>query len=252
MVPLAEFSVETAIARGRIAEVSDDKVYTQNPSSASWRMGGFVLPNNRYTYFHMFELLTDMPLLIKTVGYLGFFIIVFAESGLLVGFFLPGDSLLFTAGVLASQDYLSIWILLPLAFLGAVAGDSVGYAFGRRVGPKIFTRDDSLFFHKDHIMRASRFYEVHGAKTIVIARFMPVVRTFAPIVAGVGKMHYPTFLFYNIIGGVLWGIGLLLAGYFLGSVIPNIDHYLLPIVAGIIFLSILPGTIHLVREYRRR
>ena len=147
----------------------------------------------------------DPVTILKTVGYLGMFAIVFAESGLLIGFFLPGDSLLFTAGMLASQGLLNIYILIPLTFIAAVLGDSVGYAFGYRVGPKIFKRGDSFFFHKDHLKRAEYFYEKYGSKTIVLARFMPVVRTFAPIVAGMGKMRYHKFLFYNIVGGVLWG-----------------------------------------------
>ncbi len=198
----------------------------------------------------MFDFLFDLVPLIKTAGYLGVFFIVFAESGLFIGFFLPGDSLLFTAGFLASQGYLNIWILATLAFVGAVLGDSVGYAFGKRMGPKIFTREDSIFFHKDHIMRAEKFYEAHGPKTIVLARFMPIVRTFAPIVAGIGHMRYRTFIFYNVIGGALWGIGLPFLGYLLGNTIPNIDRFLIPIIIGIIIVSALPPAWHVFREYR--
>src|SRR3989344_2710775 len=200
----------------------------------------------------MLELLLDPVLLIKTAGDVGLFAIIFAESGLLVGFFFPGDSLLFTAGFLASQDYLNIWLLVLLAFLGAVLGDSVGYAFGRRAGPKIFKREDSLFFHKDHIRKAEVFYEEHGPKTIVLARFLPVIRTFAPIVAGIGKMQYSTFLLYNIIGGALWGVGMPLLGYWLGSVVPNIDRYLVPIIVGIIVVSLLPTLWHGWKAYRAR
>ncbi|MBI4276652.1 VTT domain-containing protein [Candidatus Uhrbacteria bacterium] len=192
----------------------------------------------------MFDLIT----LIKTVGYIGLFGIIFAESGLFIGFFLPGDSLLFTAGFLASQGYLNIWILMIVTCIGAITGDSIGYTFGRKVGPSLFRREDSLFFHKDHIGRAQRFYEHHGKKTIVLARFVPIVRTFAPILAGVGSMHYPTFLFYNVIGGILWTIGLSALGYTLGAMIPNIDHYLLPIVLAIIALSMLPNVIALARD----
>jgi len=148
----------------------------------------------------------DLVALIKAAGYLGLFGIVFAESGLFVGFFLPGDSLLFTAGFLASQGFLNIWILAPLAFIAAILGDNFGYAFGRRVGPAIFTRERSLFFHKEYLERARIFYEAHGGKAIVLARFLPVIRTFAPILAGVGRMRWPTFLFYNVIGAVLWAI----------------------------------------------
>lgn len=196
----------------------------------------------------MFDLVT----LIKTVGYLGIFGMVFAESGLFFGFFFPGDSLLFTAGFLASQGYLEIWPLVILCFVAAVAGDSVGYAFGRRVGPKIFSREDSLFFHRDHLERAEKFYEAHGGKTIILARFMPVVRTFAPIVAGVGQMRYRRFLAYNIVGGFFWGIGLPLAGYFLGQTVPGIDQYLVPIILGIIIVSVLPGIIHILHDPRQR
>lgn len=190
----------------------------------------------------------DLINLVKTVGYLGLFGIVFAESGLLIGFFFPGDSLLFTAGFLASQKFLNFPILLLVVFVAAVTGDSLGYSFGRRVGPKIFTRADSLFFHKDHLERARSFYARHGGKTIILARFMPVVRTFAPILAGVGAMPYRTFLTYNFVGGLLWAIGLTSLGYFLGSVIPNIDRYLLPIIALIIFLSVLPSVIHILKN----
>lgn len=187
----------------------------------------------------------DLISLIKTAGYLGLFGIVFAESGLLIGFFLPGDSLLFTAGFLASQGFLNIWYLMPLLFIGAVLGDNVGYAFGYKVGPMLFTREESIFFHKDHLERARIFYEKYGKKAIVIARFMPGIRTFAPILAGVGKMHYPTFMTFNLIGGFLWGVGMPLLGYFLGNTIPGVDKYLLPIVLLIIFLSLLPSIIHI-------
>jgi len=190
----------------------------------------------------------DLVALIKAAGYLGLFGIVFAESGLFVGFFLPGDSLLFTAGFLASQGFLNIWILAPLAFIAAILGDNFGYAFGRRVGPAIFTRERSLFFHKEYLERARIFYEAHGGKAIVLARFLPVIRTFAPILAGVGRMRYSTFLFYNVIGAVLWAIGLTFLGFYLGNAIPNIDRYLVPIVLVIVIISSLPALLHLVRH----
>jgi len=190
----------------------------------------------------------DLVALIKAAGYLGLFGIVFAESGLFVGFFLPGDSLLFTAGFLASQGFLNIWILAPLAFIAAILGDNFGYAFGRRVGPAIFTRERSLFFHKEYLERARIFYEAHGGKAIVLARFLPVIRTFAPILAGVGRMRWPTFLFYNVIGAVLWAIGLTFLGFYLGNAIPNIDRYLVPIVLIIVIISSLPTLLHLVRH----
>jgi membrane-associated protein len=195
----------------------------------------------------------DLISLIKTAGYLGLFGIVFAESGLFIGFFLPGDSLLFTAGFLASQGFLNIWILAALTFVAAILGDNFGYAFGRKVGPVLFTKEDSILFHKDHLERARVFFAEHGAKTLVLARFLPVIRTFAPIVAGIGRMHYRTFFFYNVLGAVFWALGMTWLGYFLGSVIPNIDKYLIPIILAIIIVSILPTLIHIIknREYLR-
>lgn len=194
----------------------------------------------------------DLIPLIKTAGYVGIFGIVFAESGLFVGFFLPGDSLLFTAGFLASQGFLHIAVLIAACFFGAVLGDSFGYAFGRKVGPMIFKKEDSLLFHKDHLARAEEFYNTYGAKTIILARFVPIVRTFAPILAGVGRMSYPEFLAYNVIGGALWAIGLPLVGYYLGSAIPGVDQYLLPIVAGIIIVSVMPIVLHIAKDPAHR
>lgn len=196
----------------------------------------------------MFDLVT----FIKTIGYVGIAGIVFAETGLFIGFFLPGDSLLFTAGFLASQGFFDIAVLIFVAFPAAIAGDSFGYAFGRKVGPRIFTREDSLLFHKDHVERTRTFFERHGAKTIVLARFLPIVRTFAPVLAGVGKMHYPTFLVYNVVGAGLWAIGIPLAGYFLGRSIPGVDRYLIPIVLLVIILSVLPSTLHVIRDEKLR
>lgn len=189
---------------------------------------------------------------IKAAGYLGLFAVVFSESGLFIGFFLPGDSLLFTAGFLASQGFLDIRILVPLLFFAAVAGDSVGYAFGKRIGPRIFKREDSLFFNKKHLQKANDFFHKHGGKTLVLARFMPVVRTFAPILAGVGVMPYRTFLMYNVAGAFLWAVGLNILGYFLGRVVPNVDKYLLPIIAFIIFASVAPTVIHVLKSKKDR
>lgn len=188
------------------------------------------------------------------LGYITLFTIIFAESGLLIGFFLPGDSILFISGFLASQGFFSLPILLIGSFIAAVVGDNVGYAFGKQVGKKIFTREDSLLFHKDNIMRAQKYYEEHGPITVVIARFIPVIRTFAPIVAGVGDMHYRTFVMYNLIGGFLWAVGLTLAGYFLGKIIPAdvMEQYLLLIVFGIIIISILPNIIHIMKDPQHR
>jgi membrane-associated protein len=190
----------------------------------------------------------DLIALIKTAGYLGLFGIVFAESGLFIGFLLPGDSLLFTAGFLASQRFLNIWLLAAVVFAGAVLGDNFGYAFGRKVGPMIFKREDSLVFHKKNLEKAKVFYEKYGKKTIILARFLPGIRTFAPILAGVGQMRYSTFFSYNLIGGFLWGIGLPLLGFYLGNTIPNIDKYLVPIILAIIFFSILPTAIHILKD----
>ncbi len=190
----------------------------------------------------------DLLSLIKTAGYIGIFGIVFAESGLFFGFFFPGDSLLFTAGLLASQGFLNLALLLLVTVIAAVSGDSVGYAFGHYVGPRIFTREDSFFFHKNHVQQARDFFERYGGKTLILARFMPIVRTFVPIVAGVGTMRYKTFLAYNVIGGLLWTAVVTLSGYFLGRIIPNVDHYLLPIIGLIVILSILPSAIHSLRN----
>ena len=194
----------------------------------------------------------DLQQLIQTVGYLGVFAIVFTESGLLFGFFLPGDSLLFTAGFLASQGFFNIYTLTIGCFIAAVAGDSVGYYMGHKLGRKLFKKEDSLFFHKDHLIRAENFYEKHGGKTIILARFMPFVRTFAPIVAGIGKMKYSTFLTYNVIGGALLAIGVTFAGYFLGSAIPDVDKYLLPIIGSIIIVSVAPPLYHTLKTKEQR
>ena len=192
----------------------------------------------------------DLPQLIKSIGYFGVWAIIFAESGLFVGFFLPGDSLLFTAGFLASQNFLDIRVLIFGCFVFAVLGDNVGYATGYRFGRRFFQKEDSWLFHKKHLVTAQNFYNKHGKKAIVLARFMPVVRTFAPIVAGIGAMKYRTFMIYNLIGGLLWTVGMTLLGYFLGKVIPaeQIDKYLLPIILAIIVISIIPSIIHLIQE----
>src|SRR3989344_4725787 len=187
--------------------------------------------------------------LIKTVGYLGVFGIVFAESGLFIGFFLPGDSLLFTAGLLASQGYLNIATLLLVVFVGAVLGDNFGYAFGKTVGPKLFRRENSILFHKKNLIRAHNFYKQYGPMTIILARFIPVVRTFAPIVAGIGQMQYKTFVFYNIFGGFLWTLSLTLSGFYLTQVIPGAESYITWIIIGIIVVSVIPAIWHLLKEH---
>ncbi len=190
----------------------------------------------------------DPLTIIKTLGLLGVVFIVFAESGLFFGFFLPGDSLLFTAGFLASQNLISIWGLFILCFVFAVIGDNVGYFFGKKTGPMIFKREDSLFFHKKHIERAHNFYEKYGKKTIVFARFIPIIRTFAPIVAGVANMEYRTFIFFNLLGGFLWTWGMIGAGFILGNIIPNADKYLTPIILLIILISFIPAIIEFFKH----
>jgi membrane-associated protein len=182
----------------------------------------------------------DPQNLLATFGTIGLFLIVFAESGLFVGFFLPGDSLLFTAGLFAAEGTLNLPLILVGCFVAAVAGDQVGYWFGKRVGPSLFRRPDSRLFKQEYVERAQHFFARHGAKTIVLARFVPIVRTFAPILAGVGHMPYRTFVSFNVIGGFVWAVGVTLLGYWLGNLIPDIDRYLLPIIAGIIALSFMP------------
>lgn len=189
----------------------------------------------------------DLEKLIQAIGLLGVFGIVFAESGLLIGFFLPGDSLLFTAGLLAAQGFFPIPLLVIGCFIAAVLGDSVGYYMGHKYGRKLFNREESILFHKDHLIKAEAFYKKHGGKTIVLARFMPVIRTFAPIVAGMGSMNYATFLIYNLFGGFLWAVGLTLLGYYLGN-IPFVQHYFEYFIFGIIFLSIAPVVYHIFKD----
>ena len=190
--------------------------------------------------------------LIRWGGYVVLVAIVFTETGLLVGFFLPGDSLLITAGLVAAGGGLNIWWLNGLLIVAAIVGDSVGYAIGWRVGPRLFTREKSLVFNPRHVERTRRFYERHGAKTIVIARFVPIVRTFAPVVAGVGQMQYRRFLLYNILGGVGWVLSTTWAGYLLGRAIPNVDRYMHLIVIIVIILSVIPIGVEILKERRRR
>lgn len=193
----------------------------------------------------------DLVSLVEGAGYLGLFAIIFAESGILIGFFLPGDSLLFTAGFLASQNYLSIIPLIILLFIAAVAGDAVGYLFGKKVGPRIFSRPKSFWFNPAHIERTRTFFERYGAKTILLSRFLPAVRTVAPIMAGIGGMRYRVFAIYNAIGALVWAGGLTLLGYLFGQTIPNANKYIVPVVLVIIVLSILPTIWQIIRERRK-
>lgn len=196
-----------------------------------------------------------MPGLIETVvafGYIGIFLTIFVESGILVGFFLPGDSLLFTVGLLASQGYFNISLLVTLVVIAAILGDNVGYWLGWKFGPKVFSRKDSLFFKREYVTRAEEFYAKHGKKAIIMARFIPVIRTLIPIMAGVGSMRYHTFLVYNIIGAAIWGAGVTLLAYFLGSQFPWVEKYLEYIIVAIILTSFLPIIIDLTKAKLRR
>ncbi len=189
--------------------------------------------------------LRDLPALVQWAGYVGLTLIIFAETGLLVGFFLPGDSLLVTAGLLAADPAfgLNVWLLGLILTIAAIVGDTVGYQVGKAAGPRIFTRENSLLFNKNHLLKAQAFYEKHGGKTIIIARFMPIVRTFAPVVAGVGQMRYASFLAYNVVGGVLWIWSMLLTGYVLAKTVPGVAKHVEKVILLVVFLSILPGII---------
>lgn len=200
----------------------------------------------------------NVEYIVGSLGLIGVLTIVFAESGLLIGFFLPGDSLLFTAGFLISAGIFKINILLfvLLVFIAAVLGDSVGYTFGRRIGRKLFNRPNSVLFRQENMQHAEDFYTKYGSKTIIIARFIPIVRTFAPIVAGIGKMEYKTFIAYNLVGGLLWSAGITLLGFGLGhwfkSLGLDIDTVILPVAAIIILISIAPALIHLLKDKKQR
>ena len=197
----------------------------------------------------------DLQTLIKTFGYPLVWGIVFAESGLMVGFLLPGDSLLFVAGFMCSlaKTGLDIRVMAFGCFVFAVVGDSVGYYTGKRFGRKLFDKEDSKFFKKKHLIAAEEFFEQQGKTAIILARFMPFIRTFAPIVAGIAAMRYRTFMQYNVVGGFLWAVGLTSLGYFLGKTIPpeQIDRYLLPIVLGIMFISLAPSIFHILKAQQR-
>jgi membrane-associated protein len=191
---------------------------------------------------------------IGAIGLAGIAAIIFAESGLLIGFFLPGDTLLFTAGLLAHEGVIgtNVHLMIGILWVAAVLGDNVGYMFGKRVGPRIFSKKDSILFHQDNLQRAEQFYERFGPVTIIIARFVPVVRTFAPIVAGVGKMQYRRFLAFNILGGLLWTAGITYVGYFGGSFLEargvEIDHLILPIVGLAMAVTLISPLYHILRE----
>lgn len=190
----------------------------------------------------------DLNHLIQTIGYIGIFVIIFAETGLLIGFFLPGDSLLFTAGFLASQDLLNIWILVPVCVIAAILGDATGYQIGSHYGRGLFKKPESRLFKPKNLLLAELFFEKHGGRAIILARFIPFARTFVPVIAGISKMTYRHFAAFNIIGALLWGAGLTMVGYFLGNVIPSVDTYLLPIIALILIISVIPSAYHIWKE----
>ncbi len=177
---------------------------------------------------------------------------VFAESGLLIGFFLPGDTLLFGAGILAAQGTLPLGWLMLVVIVAAIAGDNVGYSIGRRTGKRLFHKKDSILFRQEHLERAEAFYEAHGGKTIIMARFVPVVRTFAPMVAGMGKMPRGRFMAFNVVGGILWGGGITLLGYWLGQKMPWIGDYITPVILSIVVLSVSLALFHLLKDKETR
>jgi membrane-associated protein len=192
----------------------------------------------------LFHKLRDVRGLVAWGGYIGLTAIIFAETGLLVGFFLPGDSLIVTAGLLcATMGVMNVWLLGLLLTIAAIVGNTVGYAIGAAAGPRLFTREDSLLFNKKHLYRASAFYEKHGGKTIIIARFMPIVRTFVPVVAGMARMDQRRYLLYNVVGAVGWIWSMLFIGYFLGRYIPGVDKHIELVIIIVVFLSLLPGII---------
>jgi membrane-associated protein len=203
-----------------------------------------------HTLIDLWHHLSDLEGLIRWGGYFVLTAIIFAETGLLIGFFLPGDSLLVTAGLLSAHGLLDVYLLGLILSVAAITGDSLGYMIGKAAGPKIFTREQSIFFNRKHLQRAHAFYEKHGGKTIVLARFMPIIRTFAPVVAGVAEMHYRTFVMYNVVGGLAWVWGMLFTGYFLGRYIPGIDEHIDVVIITVIFLSLLPGIISWLRQRR--
>lgn len=190
--------------------------------------------------------------IIQAGGVLLIALIIFAESGLLIGFFLPGDTLLFGAGLAASQGELSLPWLIAAVVLAAIIGDNVGYSIGRRTGHRIFNKKDGILFKQEYLEKSEKFYEAHGGKTIILARFTPIVRTFAPVVAGASKMTRQRFFAFNVLGGILWGAGMPLLGYFIGSKIPGLDKYIELVIIGVVILSLLLAFSHILRDKNTR
>jgi len=194
----------------------------------------------------------DLVQWVTTIGYFGLFLIVLLETGFFFGFFLPGDSLMFTAGLLASKGIFNIWVLLPSLIMIAILGYTIGYWFGNRLGHWLLKRKDSVLFKKSFLDQAHAFYHRHGGKALIFGRLMPVVRTFVPIVAGMGAMRYRVYLKFNIIGALLWAGMITLVGYFIGSFLPNASHYIFPVVIMIVFVSVLPGLLHYLKNRVKR
>jgi membrane-associated protein len=197
-------------------------------------------------FWHQYS---DPTGLIMWGGYVVLTIIIFSETGLLIGFFLPGDSLLVTAGLLAARGLLDVWFMCLVLSVAAIIGQTVGYEIGRAAGPRLFSREDSLFFKRSHLQRAHDFYEKHGGITIVLARFMPIVRTFVPVVAGAARMRYRAFQLFNLVGGVLWVCGMLMIGYSLGRYVPGIEKHIDKVIILVIAISLAPG---LIGAWRRK
>jgi membrane-associated protein len=199
----------------------------------------------------LFHFLTDVRGLVQAGGYIALALIVFTETGLMVGFFLPGDSLLVTAGLFAAKGDLNIVFLNVLLMICAIGGDATGYYIGRKLGPALFRREDSLLFKKKHLLATQEFYVRHGGKTIIIARFVPIIRTFAPVVAGMANMSYRRFAVFNIIGGIGWVFSMTMIGYLLVTVFPATERHIEKVILVVVFLSILPGLLELVRNRLR-
>ena len=194
----------------------------------------------------------DLESLISTVSYLGIFAIIFAETGLLLGFFLPGDSLLISAGLMAAKGSLSLPLLVAITVFAAISGNLTGYFIGRKFGPLIFEREKSRFFHPEHVEKTHRFFDKHGSKTIILARFIPIIRTFVATFAGVSKMSFRRFMLFSIIGGLLWGLGLPVAAFYLGKMIPDLDKYILLVIAVVIVVSFIPVFVELYKNRKRQ
>lgn len=194
----------------------------------------------------------DPETIITSGGLVLIAFIVFAESGLLFGFFFPGDSLLFLAGTLAAQGQFSIYVAVPVIMVSAILGGNVGYLIGNRAGPRVFKKQDGILFRREYIERSEKFYQKHGGKTIILARFIPIIRTFAPVVAGMGRMDTRRFNFYNILGSGIWAIGITSLGYYLGKKIPNIEQFIEPVVIAVILLSFGPALYHILKDPKSR